>query len=97
MNMGQNLDGPVDVGTTGSEAELQQLVNALPQHILVLSADGTRLHANQLALEYHGLTPEQFLLEPLANCFHRDDIENYNRVRNAAIPAGEIWETEARL
>jgi PAS domain S-box-containing protein len=97
MNKGQNAERPEGLAKTGAEAELQQLVNALPQHILVLSADGTRVHANQLVLDYHGLTLEEFLVEPITNCFHPDDVENYSRVRNAAIPKGEPWETEARL
>src|SRR5215468_5580611 len=97
MNKGQNADEPVGLGRTGTEIELQELVNALPQHILVLSADGTRFHANQLVLDYHGLTLEQFLLEPIANLFHPDEIDNYSRVRSAAIPKGEPWEAEARL
>src|SRR5262245_3907885 len=97
MNKGQNADEPVGLVRTGTEIELQELVNALPQHILVLSANGTRFHANQLVLDYHGLTLERFLLEPIANLFHPDDIENYSRVRSAAIPKGEPWETEARL
>jgi PAS domain S-box-containing protein len=97
MDKGQNAEGPVGLGRTGAEVELQQLVNALPQHILVLSADGTRLHANQVVLDYHGFTPEQFVLEPITNCFHPDDIGNYIRIRSTAIPKGEPWEAEARL
>src|SRR5262249_30935802 len=97
MNTDQNADGPVGLGRTVTETELQQLVNALPQHIVVLSAHGTRLHANQLVLDYHGLTPERFLREPIANCLHPDDVENYSRVRSAAIAKGEPWEAEARL
>jgi len=79
------------------ELELQQLVDAVPQHIVVLSADGRRLYGNQAACDYHGLTPEQFLVEPITNCFHPDDIENYNRLRNLGIANGEPWEAEARL
>src|SRR5215469_4841769 len=96
MNKGQNADGPVG-RSTGAEIELQQLVNALPQHIVVLSADGTRIHANEVALEYYGLRPEQFLLQPITVFFHPDDIETYGLVRGAAIARGESWEAEARL
>ncbi len=80
-----------------AERELQQLVDAVPQHIVVLSGDGRRLYANQAARDYHSLTLDQFLVEPITNCFHRDDIENYNRIRDSGIARGEPWEAEARL
>ena len=80
-----------------AQRELQQLVDAVPQHIVVLSGDGSRLYANQAACDYHGLTPEQFLVEPITNCFHPDDIQNYSRVRDSCIANGEPWEAEARL
>jgi PAS domain S-box-containing protein len=97
MNKGQDADGPVGLRDVGTESELRQLVNALPQHIVVLSADGTHLHANQVMLEYYGLTLEQFLVEPIVKSFHPEDIENYGRIRSAAISTGESWEAEARL
>ena len=82
---------------TQAQRELQQLVDAVPQHIVVLSRDGKRLYGNQAACEYYGLSPQQFLVEPITNCFHLDDIENYSRLRNAGISKGEPWEAEARL
>ena len=80
-----------------TERELQLLVDAVPQHIVVLSGDGQRLYANQAAREYHGLSLDEFLVEPIANCFHLDDIENYSRIRDSGIACGEPWEAEARL
>ena len=97
MSKGDNPDARLASQGTAGEIELQQLVDAVPQHIVVLSSNGTPLHANQVMLEYHGLTPEQFLVEPIINCFHPDDIQNYSRVRDAAIAKGEPWEAEARL
>jgi PAS domain S-box-containing protein len=80
-----------------AQLELQQLADAVPQHIVVLSGDGKRLYGNQAACEYHGLSPEQFLVEPITNCFHSDDIENYSRMRNSGIAKEAPWEAEARL
>ena len=80
-----------------AERELQQLVDAVPQHIVVLSGDGRRLYANQAARDYHSLTLDQFLVEPIINCFHSDDIANYSRTRDSGIASGEPWEAEARL
>jgi PAS domain S-box-containing protein len=80
-----------------AEREIQQLVDAVPLHIVVLSGDGRRLYANQAARDYHSLTLDQFLVEPIVNCFHADDIENYSRMQDSGIARGEPWEAEARL
>jgi PAS domain S-box-containing protein len=80
-----------------AQLELQQLVDAVPQHIVVLYGDGRRLYANQAALDYHGLTLDEFLVEPLANCFHPEDLENYKQRRDPGIAGGEPWEAEVRL
>lgn len=84
-------------GHNQDQAELQQLVDAVPQHIVVLTGDGHRLYGNQAACDYHGLTRDQFLVEPITNCFHPQDIETYSRIRNAGIATGNAWEAEARL
>jgi len=82
---------------TRAQHELQQLVDAVPQHIVVLYGDGRRLYANQATLDYHGLTLDEFLVEPITNCFHPDDLERYEGQRNSGISSGELWEAEARL
>ena len=80
-----------------AQRELQQLVDAVPQHIVVLYGDGRRLYANKAVLDYHNLTLEEFLVEPISNCFHPEDLPNYNRLRDSGIARGEPWEAEARL
>jgi PAS domain S-box-containing protein len=81
-----------------AETELQELVDAVPQHIVVLSGDGRRLYANQTARDYHGLTLEEFLAEDVPpKCFHPADVESYRRLREAGIASGKPWEAEARL
>jgi PAS domain S-box-containing protein len=80
-----------------AQRELQQLVDAVPQHIVVLYGDGRRLYANQAVLNYHGLTLDEFLVEPHANCFHPEDLERYEGQRNPGILSGEPWEAEVRL
>ena len=80
-----------------AQRELQQLVDAVPQHIVVLYGDGRRMYANQRVQDYHDLTLEQFLVEPIENCFHPEDLDNYRRLRDAGIGRGEPWEAEARL
>ena len=78
--------------------ELEQLVDAVPQHLVVLSGEGRRLYANKAARDYHGMTLEEFLEEDArARCFYPGDFEKYLQVRNAGIASGQPWETEARL
>ena len=36
------------------EAELRQLINFVPEHVLVMDADGNRLYENQAMWEYFG-------------------------------------------
>lgn len=80
-----------------AQRELQLLVDAVPQHIVVLYGDGRRLYANQAVLDYHDLTSEEFLVEPISNCFHPEDLENYSGLRDSGIARGEPWESEVRL
>jgi len=80
------------------ERELRQLVDAVPQHIVVLAAGGRRLHANQVVLDYHGLTLEEFLAEVTpTKCVHPEDLERYLNLRQSGIKSGAPWEAEIRL
>ena len=80
-----------------AEAELRQLVDAVPQHIVVLSADGRRLHANQIVLDYYGMDLEQFLSIEPSHCFHPDDLKKYEHQRDCGVASGQPWEVEARV
>src|SRR6266542_2597524 len=42
------------------ETQLRQILDLTPQHIGVLAPDGSRLYVNQTALEYFGITLEQW-------------------------------------
>src|SRR6516225_7278674 len=80
------------------ERELRQLVDAVPQHIVVLGPDGLRLHANQVALDYHGMTLEEFLSEVTPTKWvHPEDLERYLNLRQSGIKSGVAWEAEIRL
>src|SRR5215467_2950646 len=80
------------------EKEFRQLVDAIPQHIVVLDGVGRRLHANLVALDYHGLTLEEFLFEDTpTKCFHSEDLEKYSSQRQSGMKRGESWEVEIRL
>jgi PAS domain S-box-containing protein len=82
-----------------AEAELQQILDLVPQHISVLAPDGSRLYANHTALEYFGITLEQFR-EPgrVPNeLVHPEDREHFLAERNKQFLEGKPHEFEARL
>ena len=80
------------------ERELRQLIDFVPQHILVARPDGTRLYANQGTLEYHGMTLQEVQAEDFyARVLHPDDLTNVMVERQGGISSGTSWEAEARL
>ena len=60
-----------------SESELRQILDFAPQHVYVLGPDpdATRLYANQAALDYFGLTSEEWRAYDLRSLIHMDDWE----------------------
>src|SRR5882757_1712573 len=77
-----------------SEAELRTIIDAIPQLILAIGADGTFLYANQALLEYTGLTKEEVRSGSFGEVFHLEDSE---RLRAAAISRGVPFEYERRV
>jgi formate hydrogenlyase transcriptional activator len=80
-----------------SERELQQLVDVVPQHIFVLDPDGSRVYSNQVAREYHGLSPEDPATDNLATFVHPDEAESALAERQRLIARGLPYEMEVRL
>jgi len=84
--------------TRQSEAELGQLIDAIPQHVVVLEPDGSFLYLNQVALEYSGLTLEDSLAkDSLTKIVHPDDLERVVGERQQAISRGVQWDAEVRI
>jgi PAS domain S-box-containing protein len=80
-----------------AERETQQLVDALPQLIVVCASDGTRLYANKAVLDFYGCTLEEFLDEnTLYKRAHPDDLANYLETRRRGISQGLPFTNEAR-
>src|SRR5208337_1222140 len=85
-------------GVRQSEAELRQLIDAIPQHVVVLDPDGSLLYLNQVALEYSGLTLEDSLAkDSLTKIFHPDDLDRVVGERQQAISRGVQWDAEVRI
>ena len=81
------------------EAELRQILELTPQHIAVLAPDGSRLYCNHTALEYCGITLEQWR-EPGRvhnELVHPEDREHFLAERNKRFLEGRPHEYEARL
>jgi PAS domain S-box-containing protein len=80
------------------EHELQRITDAIPQLIVVLSPNGRTLYANQVTLEYTGLTMEQMHTECMRDrIFHPEDEERLGEVRRDALLRGVPFEKEHRI
>lgn len=83
------------------ERELRQLIDFLPQHVLVLDKDGTLLQVNKTMLDYKGLTLEEMkgrgTRERIKRDVHPDDLERVQNERSAGLSRGAPFETEKRL
>src|SRR5580693_7558680 len=80
-----------------SEAELRTIIDAIPQLIVALGADGSFLSANQALLEYTGLTKEELGSEAFRAVFHPEDSERLRDERAAAISRGAPFQYERRV
>ncbi|HZE68291.1 MAG TPA: PAS domain-containing protein, partial [Pyrinomonadaceae bacterium] len=80
------------------ETELRQILDLAPQHLGVSAPDGSRLYSNHTALEYFGVTLEQWR-DPNAHMelVHPDDRELFRSERKKRFLKGEPHEYEARL
>jgi PAS domain S-box-containing protein len=80
-----------------SESELRRIIDAIPQLIIAIGADGDFLHANQAVLEYTGLTKEEVASEGFREAFNPEDSERLRETREAAISRGVPFEYERRV
>ena len=80
-----------------SEAELRTIIDAIPQLIVAIGADGNLLYANQALLEYTGLTKEEVGTERFRGVFQQEDSERLHDQREAALSRGLPFEYERRI
>jgi formate hydrogenlyase transcriptional activator len=80
-----------------SETELRTIIDAIPQLIIAVAADGNLLSANQAVLEYTGLMREELGSERFREVFHPEDSERLRDERAAAISRGLPFEYERRV
>ena len=81
-----------------SEAELRQLIDAIPQQVFVFDADWNPLFANRRDLEYTGLTLEEVQSkDAIARIFHPDDLKKLEALRQRMLSENVPSEMEARI
>jgi PAS domain S-box-containing protein len=80
-----------------SEAELRTIIDAIPQLIIAIGADGKFLSANQAMLEYTGLTKDDVHSETFNEIFQPEDSERLREERDAAISRGIPFQYERRV
>ena len=82
------------------EKELRELIDFLPQHVLVLDPDGHLLHVNQMVLDYTGRTLAEMQSletdERIRQDIHPTDIENAAGERQRSLERGLPFEIERR-
>jgi formate hydrogenlyase transcriptional activator len=80
-----------------TEQEAQEIVDAIPQTIAVLSPDGQPLYGNRSLLQYTGLTIAEITsAEFRARVFHPDDVARLREERGNALARGLPFELEQR-
>jgi len=80
-----------------SERELRQILDLTPQHITEFGPDGRRLYSNRAALDYHGLTLEEWQSAESQTLLHPEDAERVTREQPGHFQRGSAFETEMRL
>ncbi len=79
-----------------AERELRDVLDYAPQQVAIIGPDGRRLWANRVALEYSGITLEEFQAENYERrMIHPDDIERIST--GDPIFKGKTYEFETRI
>jgi formate hydrogenlyase transcriptional activator len=81
-----------------SEGQLRQMVDAIPQTIVVLAPDGSVVYVNRTVLDYTGLsTVEVMETDFRERVFHPEDAEKMRETRRNGFLRGVPWENELRV
>ncbi len=80
------------------ERELRQIVEVIPQLVVVLAPDGSFLYANERVLEYTGYTEAEVVAGGFRErVAHPDDVERMRDERQQALALGVPFEVEQRV
>jgi PAS domain S-box-containing protein len=80
------------------ESELRQIVDLVPQFVAVFGPGGERLYANRAALDYLGVSLEEWRkTSDRGEFFHPDDLERIRDDFDRAHSTGSAFEVESRF
>jgi PAS domain S-box-containing protein len=80
-----------------SEAELRQILDLSPQIVAVFGPRRERLFINRMALDYFGLTLDEWRTTPHGAVGHPDDSKRVQAQWDRARSSGSAFEMEARM
>jgi PAS domain S-box-containing protein len=81
-----------------TETELRQLIDVIPQQVVVFDSNWSPLFANRRELEYTGLTLQQVQSrDAVAKTFHPEDLKKLEVIRERGRSEGAAFEMEARI
>jgi formate hydrogenlyase transcriptional activator len=81
-----------------SEGQLRQMVDAIPQTIVVLGPDGSVVYVNRTVLDYTGLSMDDLRgTDFRERVFHPEDIERLREMRRKGFSRETPWDNELRV
>ena len=80
-----------------SEEELRQILDFTPQLVAVFGPSRERLYVNRIALDYMGVTLEEWLSSPPGSQVHPDDTQWLQSRWSHALSTGSPFEMEIRV
>ncbi len=84
--------------TKHSEAQLQQIVDAMPQTVVLLKPDGNVIHANRMVIDYTGVFANEVTHSDFRDrVFHPREIEKFGEMRRNGFSGTVPWEQEVRV
>jgi formate hydrogenlyase transcriptional activator len=84
--------------TKQSEVQLRQIVDAIPQTVVLLRADGSVRYVNRTVLEYTGVSADEVAKTDFRpQVFHPEDMERLRETRRNGFSGTVPWENEVRV
>jgi formate hydrogenlyase transcriptional activator len=80
-----------------SDEELRQILDLTPQMVGVFGPNGERLYVNRIALDYFGVTSQEWLTSSPGTSVHPDDLERLQSHWDRAVSNRSVFEIEMRL
>lgn len=79
------------------QQELRQIVDLIPQTIVILDPEGRPIYANQVALEYTGQSLDEVRADNFRDrVFHPEDIQRLREARQKGLSGTVPFENEQR-